>query len=168
MKEIFSRGLLLVRARHRVFMAIGGFVLTAYLLDFVLRVYVPRDDELRKFVTPTLRPFPKTDSVDVIQQRLAAVLPEPASASDAPAATREISLQGIFGSSRQKSAVLVLAPQGDQPLERRTLQRGGEIEGWSVQTISRSAVTLQKGSERRELRMFRGKEEGVSVDVSVR
>lgn len=165
MKDIVDSWILLATARKRMFVAIVVVVLTACLVDFLLRVHVPQDDELRKFAAPTVRPFPRTDSADFIQKRLAAVLPEPVSASDAPAVAREISLQGIFVSSRQRIAVLVLAPQGDKALERRTLQRGGEIEGWTVRAISRSAVTLQKGSELRELLMFPGKK-GVNGNVS--
>jgi hypothetical protein len=44
-------------------------------------------------------------------------------------------------------------------MERHNVQAGGEIDGWLVDRITGTRVTLRKGSETRELVMFRGKAE---------
>lgn len=150
----------IVKGRMRFFSALGALMLLLGLVDFFLRVLVTRDAELRKFVAPDVVSMPKLDAPDSVQSRLLSLLPEPASAvKAAKVEPRELALQGVFIARNLRTAALVLLPQGDLPLERRNLSVGGEIDGWLVERISRNKVTMRKGSEFKELVMFRGKTE---------
>lgn len=158
MKALMAQWLRIIRSNPRMFVWSGALMGLLCLLDFALRVYVPRDDDLRRFSAPAVVALQKTDEPISIKSRLIAALPEPPSQADLAAATpREVALQGIFISKQLRTAALIVLPQGDRPLERQNLPVGGQIDGWTVQRIERSSVTLQKGSESKELVMFRGK-----------
>jgi hypothetical protein len=158
MKALMAQWLQVARSNPRIFVWLGASMGLLCLLDFVFRVHVPRDDDLRRFSAPAVVVLPKADEPTSIKARLIAVLPEPPSQADlAAAAPRELALQGIFISKQLRTAALIVLPQGDRPLERQNLPVGGQIDGWTVQRIERSSVTLQKGSESKELVMFRGK-----------
>lgn len=130
------------------------------LLDFFARIFVARDSELRKFNAPVLLTMPRDETAELVEARLTAALPAvPQVDEAAQAKPREIALQGVFGSRGQRTAILVLLPQDEKPLERRNLQQGGEIDGWLVERIEGTRVMLRKGSESKELVMFRGKSE---------
>ena len=102
--------------------------------------------------------MPQYETSAVIKSRLLTALPELRSAeAEAESKPREIALQGVFAVRSQRTAALVLMPQGDKPLERRNVQIGEEVDGWTVERIAGTRVTLRKGSEVRELVLLRGK-----------
>jgi len=159
-RALFREWMPIVKGRMRLFIALGALLLLVGSVDFFLRVFVARDAELRKFAAPDVVSMPKLDAPDFVQSRLLSLLPEPKSAAEAAEIKpRELALQGVFMARNLQIAALVLLPQGDLPLERRNLSVGGEIDGWLVERISRNKVTLRKGSELKELVLFRGKTE---------
>ena len=149
-----------IRQRPRLFAGVVVLVLVICLLDFALRVFVGRDAESRKFTAPAMPVMPQYETSAVIKSRLLTALPELRSLeAEAEATPREIALQGVFAVRGQRTAALVLMPQGDKPLERRNVKTGEEIDGWTVERIAGTRVTLRKGSEVRELVLLRGKVE---------
>lgn len=159
MKKLWDEFLGMVRGRPQLFGWLAAVAVVVMAIDFFARGYVPRDEELRKFSAPGVSSIPKLAASEVIRARLLAVLPDPRPPEAEKPKPREIALQGIFALRGSRTAALVLLPQGDQPLERRNLQVAGEIDGWVVERISGTRVTLKKGSEVKELVMFRGKTE---------
>ena len=160
MRELLFQWMPIVKRQRGLFVALGVLLLVTGLFDFFLRVFVPRDAELRKFAAPDVVLMPKLDQSDSVRIRLLRLLPEPKSmAAAAEIKPRELALHGVFTSHNLRTAAMVLLPQGDLPLERRNLSVGGEIDGWLVEGISRNKVTLRKGSELKELILFRGKME---------
>ena len=159
MNKLWDEFLGMVRSRPKLFGWLTAIAVVVMGIDFFARGYVPRDEELRKFSAPGVSFIPKRVAADTIRARLLAVLPDPRPPEAEKPKPREIALQGIFASRGSRTAALVLLPQGDQPLERRNLQVASEIDGWVIERISGTSVTLKKGSEVKELVMFRGKTE---------
>jgi|GEM_PF-4753570 len=156
MRSVLSAWIQLTKRNKGLFAWLTAVLAASFLLDFSLRVFVSRDDELRKFSSPKVHPLAKSEGVDAIRARFEAIFPAPPSQEEVAAAMpRDIALQGVFISKRSREAALVLMPQGDKPLERHILPVGGEIDGWTVQRIDHSSVTLGKGPESKELVMFR-------------
>jgi hypothetical protein len=160
MKTLLNEWMPLLRRQSTFFIALGLTLVVFALIDFFLRIYVARDAELRKFLAPEVLSMPTLEKSDAVQSRLVGILPEPKPTSDtAEVKPRELALQGVFTTRNFQTAALVLLPQGDLPIERRNLSVGGEIDGWFVERITRNRVTLRKGSELKELVLFRGKTE---------
>lgn len=159
MKKLWTEWSGVVSGRPQLFGWLVVVAVVVMTIHFVVGVYVPRDEELRKFSAPGVSSIPRLVSTEAIRARLLAALPDPRPPEAEQPKPREITLQGIFASRGSRTAVLVLQPQGDQPLERHNLQVAGEIDGWLVERISGTRVTLKKGSEVKELVMFRGKTE---------
>jgi len=156
MKTLFLNWVQIAKRNKRLFAWLSGALALIFLLDFSLRVFVARDDELRKFLAPVVHPLANSTGMEAIRARLEAALPAPPPAEELAAAQpREIALQGVFISKRSRVAALVLLPQGNKPLERRNVGLGGEIDGWTVERVEVSRVALKKGSETKELVMFR-------------
>ena len=156
MKALLDLWLEIARRNQQLFVGLTGLLVSIFLLDFSLRVFVSRDDELRKFSAPELRPLASGMRMDVIRSRLERALPAPPSTEELAAKQpRDIALQGVFISRGSRVAALVLLPQGDKPLERRNVALGGEVDGWTVERVEVSRVALKKGSETKELVMFR-------------
>ncbi len=160
MKELLSTWLPALRGHSRFFAWLAALVCVLCLVDFMLRVYVGRDAESRKFTAPAMPAMPSDEAGTTIRSRLVAALPEvrPPEA-EAEVKPREIALQGVFAVRGLRTAALVLLPQGDKLTERRNVKTGEEIDGWLVEQIAARRVTLRKGSEVRELVMLRGKVE---------
>ena len=146
------------KRNKRLFIWVIGVLTIFFSLHFSFRVFVSRDDELRQFSAPEVRPLATSVGIEAIRARLDVALPAPPSPQEVAAAQpREIALQGVFVSKRRRIAALVLLPQGEKPLERKNLEVGGEIDGWTVEVVAATTVTLKKGSETQELVMFRGR-----------
>ena len=139
---------------NRWFWRLGGFVMAFLLLHFVAEIYVFRDDTLRSFRSPRVTVFPEVLDVGVIERRLNAAIPKRSIENTQEVVERDMQLQGVFSVGRQRFAVFALAPSGVHPLERRTMRVGGEIEGWLVESIGRSDVSLRKGADFKALALF--------------
>ena len=160
MKQLFGEWLLVIKGRPRLFGWFAGLACLVCLVDFLTRIQVLRDAESRRFTAPVMQTMPREETAAVIQTRLTTALPEIRPVDEAAEVKpRDVALQGVFMSRGLRTAVLVLLPQGDKPMERHNVQSGGEIDGWLVERITGTRVTLRKGSETRELVMFRGKVE---------
>lgn len=147
-----------VRKNRGFFSWLVGLVAALCLLDFFSRVYVGRDGALRRFAAPAVQPLRPTMETATIAERLSLALPPPPSAEEAARVRpREIALQAVFGWRQSRRAVLVLLPQDDTPIEQRAVGVGVDIDGWLVERIEASKVTLRKGTETKELVMFRTK-----------
>lgn len=156
MNARFREWLELISQRRTFFVSFVVLIFGACVLDFLVRVYIPRDEALRQFTAPTVESLPPRNEGSAIRARLDIALPPPKSSEDlSEAPPREIVLQGVFISKGKKVASMVLLPQGDKPLERKIVEIGGEIDGWSVEHIDNRKVGLSKGTERKELVMFR-------------
>lgn len=160
MKQLFGEMMLVIKRRPRLFGWLAGLACVICLVDFLTRIQVSRDAESRRFTAPVMQAMPREEAAAVIQSRLTTALPEVRPADqEVEVKPREVALQGVFMARGLRTAALVLLPQGDEPMERRNVQAGGEIDGWQVERITGTRVILRKGSEVRELVMFRGKVE---------
>ena len=156
MKTVLKAWLQLATRSRRLFLVLSGSLISIFFVDFFIRVFVPRDGDLRKFSAPEVRSLPSGMRLEVIRARLEVALPAPPTTEELAAKRpRDIGLQGIFISRGSRVAALVLLPQGDKPIERRNVAMGGEIDGWTVERVEVSKVALRKGTETKELVMFK-------------
>jgi hypothetical protein len=140
-----------LRDRWRVFLL--GWVLLALpwlLLDFFVRVYVPRDGSLRVFAKPTEAQIEPTTPLVELRLQLQQLFPPPVVSTNTE---RVMQLQAVFASGAAKSAfIAATAPDGQ--VERIRAPVGHVIDGWTVETVESRKVVLKRGEERRELVMF--------------
>jgi hypothetical protein len=125
--------------------------------DFWLRVFVARDPGLRGFTPPAAQTIARAETTEQIRQQLDLWLPT--KPKEPEVVERQISLQGVFGSSTEIAAVLALSPPTGTPVERVRATKGQVVEGWTVESITRREVILKKGEEGRELLLFRPRTE---------
>jgi hypothetical protein len=140
-----------LRSRWRALLSVWALLaLPVILLDFFLRVYVPRDDSLRTFVTPPVVQVEPATSPDRLRQQLQQLFPPPVSTVSAE---RIMTLQAVFASGTTKSAFIVASSANGQ-VERIRSPVGHVIDGWTVEAVESRKVVLKRGEERRELVMF--------------
>lgn len=140
----------------------GAFFLVVLLFvaDFFGRVYVPRDAELRRFAAPTIPAAPVRSDAGATQALLESWFPAPV-AKDVEA-EKTLSLRGVFMARGSRRAVVaVVGPDG--AVERYQLvNEGQELVKWTINRIDRLVVTVSRGDETRELRMFPSKSDGAN------
>lgn len=143
-------------SRHLLMALVLAIVIIAST-DFFDRIFVPRDDSLRRFNTPVVVKVGAPPTTESILQRVTEWVPEPT--VQIVGKPREIALQAIFSQRGKAEAFVVLLADADRPEERLKVAVDAEVDGWRVQSISRTRVILKKGDEQRELIIFRGKVE---------
>ena len=125
--------------------------------DFFDRILVPRDESLRRFDTPAISMVVDLATAETILKKVTDWVPEPT--IESVVKSREITLQAIFSQGGKTEAFIVLLADGDRLEERVKVAVGSEVDGWRVQSISRTRVMLKKGDEQRVLVVFRGRME---------
>ncbi len=140
-----------LRDQWRVF-AVGWMLvaLPVLVLDFFLRIYVPRDESLRAFSKPSVAQIEKASSSEQLRQRLQQLFPPPATTA---VQERVMTLQAVFAVGQAKSA-FIAAAAADGQVERIRAPVGHVIDGWVVESVESRKVVLKRGEERRELVMF--------------
>ena len=138
---------------RRPLQGLGAVLLLAIVVDFVVRVHVPRDASLREFKAPASMRVPDAVPAATVAAALEAWLPS--AAVTGPPKEREIALQGIFRAPAGAIAVVTLRDPGGGAVETLRTTEGQTVEGWTVEEISARKVTLRKGEQTRDLLLFR-------------
>lgn len=146
----------LLRHFRGAFIALLALLTLGLALDFFFRVFVSADPSARVYTPPAELSFRSPDTREQVLKRLEAWIP-PRVVVVPPPPERELTLQGIFGSAKERRAAIVVAEPGGAP-ERVRATVGNVIEGWTVERIDASKVILRRGEEERELLMFARKE----------
>lgn len=152
-----ENGHLLLNHFRGAFISLVVFLALAFSLDFFVRVFVSADPSARIYTPPIALSFRPPESAEQVLKRLETWIP-PRVVEVPPPPEREITLQGIFGSAKERRAALVVTAPGGGAPERVRATVGNVIEGWTVERIDASKVILRRGEEVRELLMFARKE----------
>jgi len=127
------------------------------LIDFFDRIFVSRDESLRRFDTPAIAKVINPTSAETILERVTVSVPEPK--VEIVVKAREMALQAVFSQRGKTEAFILLLADAGRPEERVKVAVDAEVDGWKVASINRTRVTLKRGDEQRELVIFRGKVE---------
>jgi hypothetical protein len=143
--------------RNRQLLVLGVIALLLAGRDFATRIYVGRDDALRRFAAPVIQAVPSAPNAAIVRARLAAWLPATAGSKAADpndTSAWDLRLTGIFTRKGQRFAVITSTPKGGGPAERAQLSVGDGIKGYLLREIGTHGVTLEGTDGQRQLVMF--------------
>lgn len=126
-------------------------------IDFFGRIFVSRDESLRRFEVPVIAKSVDPTPAEFMLQRVVGWVPEPK--IETVVKPREMALQAVFSQRGKTEAFILLLADADRSEERVKVAIDAEVDGWKVTSVSRTRVVLKKGDEVRELVIFRGKVE---------
>lgn len=151
-------------SRRRQIIAAAVILALLAVRDFASRVYVGRDEELRRFAVPSLPEPPPAPDAAAHRAQLLAWLPElgvgaPQAAADPddPKAW-DLRLVGTFRERSQHFAVIMALPRGGGPSRKHRLAVGDQVLGRTVTRIDSGSVTLAADGGLHELRVFERKQ----------
>ena len=127
-------------------------------LDFSQRVWVGRDDRLRRFEPPAVPQLNAAVAPTVVAQSLSAWFPVIEVAAQEQAKT--LTLQGVLGQRGVERAIITVSRADGTFEERKLVAVGGVVAGWTVQRISRAVVSLSRDAQTLEITMFPGRAGG--------
>ena len=122
------------------------------ILDFRSRLYVSRASEIREFSAPVIPSIAAPTPRSVVVREVAAWVGEDESFNVKP---RELVLQGIFFTTAGPRAALSLVDANGRSPQRVRAVVGDEVEGWKIEAIEARRVIIRRGSESRELVLFK-------------
>jgi hypothetical protein len=143
--------------RNRQLLVLGVIALLVAGRDFGARIYVGRDEALRRFAVPLIQPVPPAPNAAIVRARLAGWLPATtqSKASDPnDAAAWDLRLTGIFINKGQRFAVITSIPRGGGPAEKAQLAVGDTVKGYLLRDIGKRDITLEGKDGLRQLVMF--------------
>jgi hypothetical protein len=143
--------------RNRQLLLLGMVALLAAGHDFATRVYVGRDEALRRFAVPLIQPVPPAPNAAIVRARLAGWLPgtkDSKAADPNDAAAWDLRLTGIFTNKGQRFAVITSIPKGGGPPEKAQLAVGDAVKGYLLRDIGKRDITLEGKDGVRQLVMF--------------
>ena len=128
------------------------------IVDFMLRVWVVDDHELKRFTKPKVPKAAVESAASArAESRVAAWMPVLSPEREAKKMERTIALEGVFIRRSSRVAMLALTAAEGGGVERVRVTIGDQIDGWTVDTVSGRRVTLSRNGESRELLILRGR-----------
>jgi hypothetical protein len=143
--------------RNRQLLLLGVVALLVAGRDFGTRIYVGRDEALRRFAAPVIQPVPPAPNAAIVRARLGGWLPGIAGSKAADpddTSAWDLRLTGIFTRKGQRFAVISSTPKGGGPTERAQLSVGDGVKGYLLREIGAHDITLEGKEGSRQLVMF--------------
>jgi hypothetical protein len=153
--ETIKDAVRICRGNARVFLFFSAICLSLFAADFFSRVFVRPQSSNKHYSPPVVQPINLGVSESEISFLLDELfkLPEPEQNAPPP---RDIILEAVFG--REKALRAVVALRGEAlPTERRLVNVGDNVEGWTVAAVQARKVNLTKEGEVREITIFPSK-----------
>ena len=140
---------------------VTGVVLAILLgWHFAEQVWVARDAELRRFAAPKIPTVAAPLAGDAVRQSVERWFPAPQPKN--VEVIKTLSLRGVFiARGSRRAAVAVIGPDGAVE-GYQIVGEGQEVAKWIIKRIDRLTVTVVRGDESKELKMFPARpQEGV-------
>ena len=136
----------------------AAFVLLLLGWHFADNVWVGRDAELRRFAAPVIPAAAARLDPEAVRLSLERWFPAPQPKN--VEVVKTLSLRGVFiARGSRRAAVAIVGPDGTVE-GYQIVAEGQEVAKWTIKRIDRLAVTVVRGEESQELKMFPARPQG--------
>jgi hypothetical protein len=136
----------------------GAVALVLLCWHFAGNVWVGRDAELRRFASPAIPSNAARLDPETVRVSLEGWFPVPQAKNVEPVKT--LSLRGVFIARGSRRAAVAIIGPGGAVEGYQIVAEGQEVAKWTIKRIDRLAVTVVRGEESQELKMFPAREQG--------